>query len=186
MKVIRFPGELRKDILLETYAGDMLSCIKESMTTSYEQKFTREGDESWWYYLRKNLDNEVNYILLMEYERIHGYIVWKQKDNVIEIFDLYIRPEYQGDIVTLRKLLQEFADDICSLDVSKLWAYTNYKNKRMNKILQKHGFSELERKRNGTVYISGIKNFIGKYSKEGKDEIQGNEKVKEGSFQKRY
>jgi hypothetical protein len=168
MKVIRFPGDISRDILLETYAENMLECIKESMITSFDQLFTPEGDDSWWYYLKKNLDNEIKYILLTKDKRVQGYLVWNQKKDVIEIYDLYIRPEYQMDIITLRKLLKEFAEDISTLDASKIWAYTNYKNKRMNSILRRHSFSESQRKRNGTVYISDIENFKNKFVKEDK------------------
>jgi|GEM_PF-3115769 len=166
MEVTRFPADMDKDTFLTSFSVQMLDCIKAGMGSSYEQEFTPEGDESWFHYLRKNLDDGVNYILLSSDGRFRGYAVWKQHGDSIHIYDLIIRPEYQMDIITLRKLLVLLAEDISGLDASKLWAYTNYRNMRMNSILTRHGFTETERKRNGTVYTADLRNFINKFSKE--------------------
>ncbi|MBN2883122.1 MAG: hypothetical protein JXN10_06310, partial [Clostridia bacterium] len=77
--------------------------------------------------------------------------------------DLIISPDYQGDIITLRKLLREFAYDIYDLEAHSLCAYTNTKNERMNLMLKKHGFTVDETKARDTVYRADIDLFIEKF-----------------------
>jgi hypothetical protein len=163
MEIVRYPEDISKAEFLDKYAARILVCIKEGMNSSYEQDFSEEGDKSWYYYLEKNLDEKVNYIIADDLNGIRGYLVWKQKGKEIHFYDLIISPDYQGDIITLRKLLREFAYDIYDLDAHTLCAYTNIKNERMNSILMKRGFTVDETKARGTVYKADIDLFIEKF-----------------------
>lgn len=163
MDIVKYPEDISKEEFLDKYAARLLVCIKESMNSSYEQDISEEGDRSWYYYLKKNLDDKVNYIIADDLNGIRGYLVWKQHGDEIHFYDLIISPDYQGDIITLRKILREFAYDIYDLDAHSLCAYTNTKNQRMNLMLLKHGFTVDETKARGTVYKADIDLFIEKF-----------------------
>jgi ribosomal protein S18 acetylase RimI-like enzyme len=163
MDLIRFPENINKNQFLKDFAPNLLECLKISMDSSYKQNLTPEMDDSWYKYLNINLDSGVKYRILMENSRVRGYIVWFYNEDEVQIYDLIIHPFYQCDGTTLRKLLQIFADDIRYKGYSRLIAYTNLKNERMNKLLRKRGFIVRQEHARGTVYVADIKDFLLKF-----------------------
>jgi len=163
MKLIKFPEDISKNEFLNDYASDMLECIKVSMESSYKQNLTLEMDDSWYKYLNINLDKGVRYRILADDVRIRGYLVWFHIEDEVQIYDLIIHPFHQCDGSTLRKLIQTFADDIRYEGFSKLIAYSNLKNDRMNKLLIKRGFEVRQTRARGTEYFIDLKQFLVKF-----------------------
>jgi len=169
LETIRFPEDINKVEFLENYAARLLECISVSMASSFEQTLTPEGDELWYKYLKINLDKGVRYIIIEDTGIIRGYLVWYYHLDEVEFYDLIIHPEHQGDCITLRKLLSEFAADIQDMGFVNLLAYTNFRNDRMNGILLKHGFTVREVKTRGTLYYISIDKFLKKFLKNSGD-----------------
>lgn len=165
MKIRKYPGQITKKEFLDNYASRLLECMKSGMRSSYDIVLTPEGDSSWHKYLLINLEKGVRYIIFEDENDIKGYLVWHDHDNDVHFYDLIIRPDCQRDGVTLRKLLETFANDIAKKTFENLIAYTNFKNDRMNKILLKHGFEVRQVKTRGTVYSIDINKFLVKFTK---------------------
>lgn len=163
MEMIRYPENIDKETFISDYAPKLLKCINISMESSYKQTLTPGMDDSWYKYLNINLDKGVKYRILMENSRVRGYLVWFHTDDEVQIYDLIIHPFYQCDGITLRKLLQAFADDIRFKGFKTLIAYTNLKNERMNKLLIKRGFKVRRTHVRGTIYYIDLKEFLIKF-----------------------
>ncbi len=163
MKIIKYPENLSKDNFRDGYASKFLECMKSGMKSSYDIVLTPEGDSSWYKYFLINLEKGVRYIIFEDGNYVRGYLVWHNHDNNVHIYDLIISPDYQRDGVTLRNLLETFANDIADKGFKNLIAYTNFKNDRMNKILLKHGFKVSQTKIRGTVYSIDINKFIKRF-----------------------
>jgi len=163
MKLIRYPEDINKIELIDEFSSRLLSCMKSGMRSSYDIVITPENDSSWYKYLNINLDKGVRYIILVDEQIVRGYLVWHNHNDDVHIYDLVISPDYQCDGVSLRRLLKSFAQDVSDSEYSKLVAYTNFKNDRMNGLLKRQGFSVSEIKARGTVYTTDINKFIKKF-----------------------
>jgi len=164
MNIIKYPENISKDDFINIYAWSLLECIKVGMQSSYEMVLAPHSDESWYKHFKLNLNNGVRYIVLEDACRIRGYLVWHDHDDEIHIYDLIIHPDFQGDGVTLRHLMEIAAGDIKKTECSKLIAYTNFKNDRMNKLLLRHGFKIRQKRVRGTVYVADLNRFLNKFS----------------------
>ena len=165
MKVIKYPETIDKKTFLDEYSARLLECLKISMESSFPQTLTLtpEADDSWYKYLNINLDKGVRYRILEDDARIRGYLVWFYNDDEVQIYDLIIHPYHQCDGSTLRNLLLIFAKDIRYSGFSKLIAYTNSKNDRMNRLLIKRGFTVRQVRSRGTEYYIDLKQFLIKF-----------------------
>ncbi|MCK5757833.1 MAG: GNAT family N-acetyltransferase [Clostridiales bacterium] len=167
MNIVKFPENIDKTSFLAEYADRILSCLKVSMESSFKQilTLTPESDESWYKYLKLNLDKGVRYIMIEDSGSIKGYLVWYFQDDEVQFYDLIIHPDYQCDGSTLRKLLTIFANDIKDKGFAKIVAYTNIKNDRMNKLLIKRGFEVRQVRTRGTEYYIDINKFLNKFNR---------------------
>jgi N-acetylglutamate synthase-like GNAT family acetyltransferase len=139
-----------------------------AMTSVIPSTTLKEEDFKLWY---ENFGIRIKsgtiYILIFDDNVLKGYLAYKlhSESDCICIEDLIIHPKYQGDGITVARLLCCFFMKIENLNLSSIYTYTSKLNKKMQGILSKVGFSIYEYTDKGIKYIVTKEYLINKYAK---------------------
>jgi hypothetical protein len=148
-----------EDVILpdETLIYQIFNVTHLGMTTVFPATISKEEDYTLW---RQGYEQRIRtgteYLLLFDDEILKGYMAYKFRYDKqdINVEDLIILPQYQGDGRTLVRLLCAFFDATEKSNLSIIRGHTNKLNKRMQQILSKSGFGIDEYTERGIRYVT--------------------------------
>jgi len=114
-----------------------------NMTSIIPSSISKQEDYLLW---RKSFDNNATigtqHIIDLKDDVLRGYLSFTVRDSSKDIFinEVQIDPKYQGNGVTIGRLLLNFLREIQDCKFSIIRTYANNLNKRSQQLLQKIGF----------------------------------------------
>ena len=94
------------------------------------------------------------WIAAFQNNQLIGYFLYKVNNDLIALDEIQVIKEHQGDKITFIKLFKYLLKDTKIKNNSKVTAYVNNNNKKSIAIVNKFGFTILEKKERGTKYIT--------------------------------
>lgn len=139
-----------------------------AMTSVIPSTTLKEEDFKLWHEnFQRRIKSGTIYILIFDENVLKGYLVYKlhSESDCICIEDLIIHPKYQGDGITMARLLCCFFMEIEKVNLSNIYTYTSKLNKKMQGILSKVGLSIDEYTDKSIKYTVTKEYLINKYAK---------------------
>ncbi len=142
--------------------NEMFEIISTNMENIIDTGNSKEENyKNWKTAMIKELENNnKRWIAAYENNKLIGYFLYKIGSDFINIDEIQIIKEHQGDKYTLIKLLKYLFKEKQVDNCLNVTAYVNKNNKKCQAILvKKFGFEILEEKERGIKYINKFQHF---------------------------
>ncbi len=143
---------------------DIISINMENIIDTGNTK--DENYKNWKNSMLKELDNnQKKWIGAFENNVLIGYFLYKVNNNTVNLDEIQVVKNHQGDGYTFIKLFKYILRDHTIKDTYMVTTYVNKNNIKSKAIVNKFGFKVLEQKERGTKYINSFINLKEKLEK---------------------
>lgn len=125
-----------------------------------------ENYKNWKNSMLKELDNNhKKWVGAFENNVLIGYFLYKVNNNTVNLDEIQVVKNHQGDGYTFIKLFKYILRDRTIKDTYMVTTYVNKNNIKSKAIVNKFGFKVLEQKERGIKYINSFINLKEKLEK---------------------
>lgn len=147
----------KKEVL--NLLDNMFEIISSNMESIIDTGNSKEDNyKNWKSSMLKELENPYKrWIGAFKDNKLIGYFLYKIDENLINLDEIQIVKEHQGDKYTFIKLFKHVLREEQINDYVNVITYVNKNNDKSNAIVNKFGFKVLEEKERGIKYINSFK-----------------------------
>ena len=148
---------------------EMFEIISSNMSSMIDTGYSKEENyKNWKNAMLNELENpNKKWIGAFENNKLIGYFLYKINNDIINLDEIQIVKNHQGDKYTFIKLFKYVLREEKTNDIINVTTYVNKNNDKSNAIVNKFGFKVLEVKERGTKYIvkfEKLKEILEKYN----------------------